>query len=199
MDHLDHFKKVDPIIYKLALEVGVKDLEVPKDYFASLTRKIVGQQLSVAVARTIYSRFQALFPEENITPTQLLKIKDDAIRAAGISRPKIGYLKLMAQDILAEKVVLEDLDDLSDKQVIDLLTQLKGFGQWSAEMFLMFDLGREDVFSAGDLGLLRAMERHYELKDPTEEKLIKIAHEWSPFRTYACRVLGKSLEPKNKS
>lgn len=183
-------------MYQLAQNVDIKDFEVPKDYFASLTRKIVGQQLAVAAARTIFSRFQALFPVGQITPHELLKIKDEDIRAAGISYPKIRYLKGMAQDILDEKVVLEGLDGLTDEQVIELLTKLKGFGRWSAEMFLMFDLGRPDVFSAGDLGLRRAMERQYRLTNPSDGELTKIAAKWSPYRTYACRVLWTSLEMK---
>jgi DNA-3-methyladenine glycosylase II len=196
-DYLSHFKMADPVMYGLALKVGVKDFSHPNDYFASLTRKIVGQQLSVKAAQTIFGRFQSLFGEGKITSEGLLKIKDDDIRAAGISRPKIGYLKGMAQDILDEKVVLKDLDNLSNEQIIELLTKLKGFGRWSAEMFLMFDLGREDVFSLGDLGLKRAIERHYKVKNPSEKKLLKISQKWSPYRTYACRVLWKSLELKD--
>jgi DNA-3-methyladenine glycosylase II len=192
--YLEHFKKVDPILYKLAQEVGTKEITVPRDYFASLTRKIVGQQLSVKAATTIFGRFQALFPSGGITPEELLKISDDQIRAAGISRPKISYLKGMAQDILDEKVVLEGLDKLSDEEVITLLTRLKGFGRWSAQMFLMFDLKRPDVFSSGDLGILRAMERHYRLKNPSPEEMEKLALKWSPYRTYACSILWKSLE-----
>lgn len=194
--YLNHFKKSDPVMYELAIKVGIKDMNVPKDYFASLTRKIVGQQLSVKAAQTIYSRFVALFSNKKITPKNLHKIKDEKIREAGISWPKIRYLKSMAQDILDEKVVLKGLDNLSDEQIIELLTKLKGFGQWSAEMFLMFDLNRPDVFSAGDLGLLRAIERHYKLKNPSREKMIKLSQKWSPYRTYASRVLWKSLELK---
>lgn len=195
-DYLYHFRKVDPVIYDLALKVGLKELLVPKDYFASLTRKIVGQQLSVKAAQTIFNRFQALFIEDKITPKGLLRIKDEKIRAAGISYPKIKYLKGMAQDILDEKVVLEGLDKLKDEEIIELLTKLKGFGRWSAEMFLMFDLNRPDVFSAGDLGLRRAIERYYKLKNPSEKKLILISKKWSPYRTFASRILWKSLELK---
>ena len=126
----------------------------------------------------------------------MLKIKDEDIRGAGLSCPKVRYLKAMAQDILDEKVVLEGLDKLENEQIIELLTKLKGFGRWSAEMFLMFDLNREDVFSAGDLGVRRAIERHYRLKNPSEKKLLKISQKWAPYRTYASRVLWKSLELK---
>lgn len=196
MDYLKHFKKVDPVMYELALRIEMRNLDHPQDYFASLTRKIVGQQLSVKAAQTIYGRFIKLFPDEIVTAQNLAKIKDEKIREAGISWPKVRYLKGMAQDILDEKVVLEGLDKLTDEQIIELLTKLKGFGQWSAEMFLMFDLGRPDVFSAGDLGILRAIERHYKLKNPSKEKMIKMAQEWSPYRTYACRILWKSLEIK---
>lgn len=196
LDYLNHFKKVDPIIYGLSLKVGIKNLLAPKDYFASLTRKIAGQQLSVKAAQTIFNRFQSLFLESKITPQGLLKIKDEDIRNAGLSWPKVRYLKGMAQDIIDEKVVLEGLDKLKDEEIIELLTKLKGFGRWSAEMFLMFDLGRPDVFSAGDLGLRRAIERHYKLKNPSEKKLLSISKKWSPYRTFASRILWKSLELK---
>lgn len=195
-DYLNHFKKTDPVIHGLSLKVEMKNLLAPKDYFASLTRKIAGQQLSVKAAQTIFNRFQALFPDSKITPQNLLKIKDEDIRGAGLSWPKVRYLKAMAQDILDEKVVLKGLDNLEDEQIIELLTKLKGFGRWSAEMFLMFDLGRPDVFSAGDLGLKRAIERHYKLKDPSAEKMIKLSQKWSPYRTYASRILWASLELK---
>ncbi|MCL5113559.1 MAG: DNA-3-methyladenine glycosylase 2 family protein [Patescibacteria group bacterium] len=194
MDYLGYFKRVDPVIYGLSLRAGIKNIEVPKDYFTSLTRKIVGQQLSVKAAQTIFSRFVLLFPKGNISPKSLLEIKDEDIRGAGLSWPKVRYLKAMAQDILDKKVVLEGLDKLTDEQIIEILTKLKGFGRWSAEMFLMFDLGREDIFSAGDLGLRRAIERHYKLKNPSEKRLLSISKKWTPYRTYACRVLWKSLE-----
>jgi DNA-3-methyladenine glycosylase II len=195
---LTHFKKVDPILFNLAQKHDQKEVGVPREYFASLSRKIVGQQLSVKAAQTIWGRFESLFPENRVTPEELLKISDEKIREAGISRPKIGYLKGMATDILDEKVVLEGLDKLTDEEVITLLTKLKGFGRWSAEMFLMFDLGREDVFSSGDLGLLRAIERHYGLSNPSTEDLEKLAQKWSPYRTYASKILWKSLEKTPK-
>ena len=195
-DYLNHFKKADPVIYELSLKIDVKTFEHPKDYFASLTRKIAGQQLSVKAAQTIFNRFQALFVEGKVTPKGLLRIKDEDIRGAGLSWPKVRYLKAMTQDILDEKVVLEGLDNLEDEQIIELLTKLKGFGRWSAEMFLMFDLGRPDVFSVGDLGLKRAIERNYKLKYPSPEKMIKLSQKWSPYRTYACRILWGSLELK---
>ena len=194
--YLNHFKKVDPTIYKLAHEVGLKELSTPKDPFASLTRKIIGQQLSIAAAQSVFAKFQALFLKYEITPRALIKIKDKDIREAGLSWPKVSYLKGMAKDILTKKVVLTGLDKLKDDEVIDLLTKFKGVGRWSAEMFLMFDLKREDVFSVGDLGLRRAIEKHYKVADPSERELIQITKNWSPYRTYACMILWKSLEKK---
>ncbi len=190
---LSHFKKVDPILYKLALKHDPFVLEVAPDYFVRLVRSIVGQQLSVKAASTIYSRFEKLL-RGKINDEEILKLKDDDIRGCGISYPKIKYIKDLALKTKTKELLLDSLTEQTEEVVISELTKVKGIGVWSAEMFLMFALAREDVFSLGDLGLKNAIKLHYKIENITNEKLLEISKVWSPYRTYASRILWTSLD-----
>jgi len=191
---LNHFKKVDPIIYKIAVKVELGELNRPPDYFVDLVDSIVSQQLSGKAAATIFGRLKKLFPKEQITPEKLVKLDTEKIRGAGISYSKIKYIKGIAQAVISKEVNLEALEKLSNEEVINELVKLKGVGVWTAEMFLMFTLLRVDIFSAGDLGLQNAMIKLYKLDKPTKEKLLEISAKWSPHRTLASRILWKSLD-----
>jgi DNA-3-methyladenine glycosylase II len=194
---LKHFKKVDPKLYELALQIKLSDTPKPEDYFIDLVDSIISQQLSGKAAATIFGRFKKLFPQEKITPEELLKIEDQTIRAAGISFSKIKYIKGIAKAVIDKEIDLKSLDELSDEEVIKELTKLKGIGQWTAEMFLMFTLRRKDIFSAGDLGLQNAMIKIYKLEGKLDkQKLLEISAKWSPHRSIASRILWKSLETK---
>jgi len=198
---ISHFKKADPLLYELAESIDPLVLN-PKiqDHFLRLVRAIVGQQLSVKAAHTIFTRFEELFSKKQITPEKILKLNKEKIRTCGISYSKIEYIKDLSRKVIEKKLVLETIHKEDDETVIKNLTQVKGLGPWSAEMFLMFSLGRADIFSAGDMGLQNAMIKLYGLKKPSREKLIKISNKWSPYRTYACMILWESLdnEPKIK-
>ena len=194
---LNHFKKNDPILYKVALMVNITGLVKPEDPFIDLVETIINQQLSDKAAATIFGRFKKLFPEEKITAEKLLKIPDEKIREAGISYSKIKYIKGIAQQIKNKKLNLKNLENLSDEDVINELVKLKGIGAWTAEMYLMFTLARPDVFSAGDLGLQNAIVKLYKIKQkPTRERLLEISIKWSPYRTTASRILWRSLDLK---
>ncbi len=201
---LKHFKKADPILYSVALKIELIELIKPKDYFIDLVDSIISQQLSGKAADTIFGRFKKLFKEEQITPGKLIKIPDQTIRDAGISWSKIKYIKGIASEIKNKKPAspagrlnLKNLESLTDQEVINELIKLKGVGQWTAEMFLMFTLTRPDVFSTGDLGLQNAIVKLYKLNGkPSREELIKLSNKWSPHRTVASRILWKSLEIK---
>lgn len=204
---LKHFKKVDPILYEAALKIKLETRQKPEDlssealakedYFIDLVDSIISQQLSGKAATTIFGRFKELFPNEKITPYELIKIEDQTIRDAGISWNKIKYIKEIANEIINNKLNLRSFESLTDEQVITELVKLKGVGTWTAEMFLMFTLMRTDIFSAGDLGLQNAMVKLYKLNDkPSKEKLLEISNKWSPHRTIASRILWKSLELK---
>lgn len=203
---ISHFKKVDPVFYEILLlvhkEHGDKLFELKKPenlsegklrLFETLCESIVSQQLSVKAGDTIFGRVLDLLPQRKLTPENILKQKDEDLRNAGLSWGKVKYLKDLSQKVKDKEVVLEDLDKLSEEEAIKELTKIKGIGRWTAEMFLMFALGREDVFSHGDVGLQNAIKKiyKYEKYDPVvvEEIVIK----WSPYRTIAARILWRSL------
>jgi DNA-3-methyladenine glycosylase II len=190
----------DPVMERLIEEHGAivrRDLkrERPGDAYGALLRSIVGQQLSTKAARTIYGRMLELFDGHAPTPKQLLAVDPDKIRAAGLSRPKISYLRDLAQHVEDGELELERLVDLPDEEVIEQLTAVKGIGDWSAHMFLMFHLSRPDVLPVGDQGIRNAVKIQYRLrKIPDPKRLEKIARPWRPYRTLACLYLWSSLD-----
>ena len=158
-------------------------------------RSIVGQQLSTKAAATIYGRMLELFGGHAPSPKQLLAVDPDRIRAAGLSRPKISYLRDLAEHVEKGELELDHFDDMEDEQVIEQLTAVKGIGEWSAHMFLMFHLGRPDILPVGDQGIRRAVQVQYRLrKIPDPKRLEKIARPWRPYRTLACLYLWSSLD-----
>ncbi|KKU81128.1 MAG: DNA-3-methyladenine glycosylase [Candidatus Gottesmanbacteria bacterium GW2011_GWA1_47_8] len=190
-----YFKSVDPILFSVINHIESFELVKYDDYFVCVCREIIGQQLSGKVADVIYERFLNLFPKKIVTPQQLLKLPDKKIRAIGTSWSKVSYIKDLALKIRSGEVNLKTIAELGDKEVIRELSKVKGIGSWTAEMFLMFTLGREDVFSYGDLGLRRAIQKLYKFKkEPTVKQMEKIVIKWKPYRTYAARILWKSLE-----
>ncbi len=195
---IQHFKKVDPVLHRVIIRLNdstIFNLEKSSDYFASLCREIVGQQLSGKAADTIYARFEALFPKKKIVPETVLKIKDQRLRDAGMSWSKVSFIKNLAQKVKNNKLDLSKIDEMDNATVIQILLEVKGIGPWTAEMFLMFALAREDVYSHGDLGLKKGFMKIYNLKKlPSPKQLEKITKKWSPYRTYACRILWRSLE-----
>jgi DNA-3-methyladenine glycosylase II len=192
---LAHFKKSDKKLYSLCVALNVKYSikPVPQDsYFERLCESIVSQQLSVKVSDAIYARFKNLFAKGMVTPEALIKLKDEQIRKAGISNSKVSYLKGLARHFVQKSVSYHKFEKMTDLEIIEELTKIKGVGVWTAEMFLMFSLGREDIFSFGDLGLKNAIKRIYNKE--SKEEIEKITIKWSPYRTFACRVLWESLD-----
>ena len=190
----------DPVMARLIDEHGSlvkRDLarERPGDAYGALLRSIVGQQLSTKAARTIYGRMTELFGGHAPTPRQLLAADPDEIRAAGLSRPKIAYLRDLAQHVEDGSLELDRLPELPDEEVSAQLTAIKGLGQWTADMFLMFHLGRPDILPVGDLGIRNAVRAEYRLRKlPDAKRLEKIARPWRPYRTLACLYLWSSLD-----
>jgi DNA-3-methyladenine glycosylase II len=168
----------------------------PDDHYGALVRAIVGQQLSVKAARSIYNRLTARFSGRPPTPQEILDDDPEALReAAGLSRAKVGFLRSLAEHVLSGQLELERLNELADEEVIAELTAVKGIGTWSAHMFLMFHLQRPDVLALGDLGIRRAMERAYGLAElPAPAQMEEIAEPWRPYRSLACRYLWRSLD-----
>lgn len=192
---LEHFKEKDPIIHQLHLLITLNEVMPSTNYFEDLCDSIISQQLSVKASATIFKRFKEIMPEQKITPEHVLSLPSERMRQVGISYAKIRYIKDLAEKVLHQEIHLNKLAEMSDQEVIEELTKVKGIGVWTAEMFLMFSLGREDVFSCGDLGLQKATQKQYGLQEKmTKDQLLKLSAQWSPYRTYAARLLWKSLE-----
>jgi DNA-3-methyladenine glycosylase II len=166
------------------------------DHYGALVRAIVGQQLSVLAARAIYGRLTARFGDRPPTPQELLADEPEELRAAvGLSRAKVGFLRSLAEHVLTGELELERLDELGDEEVIAELVAVKGLGEWTSHMFLMFQLERPDVLAVGDLGIRRAIERAYGLDElPAADEVERIGEPWRPHRTLACRYLWRSLD-----
>ena len=198
---LKHFIKIDLEIHKVILTVNFDEwLEsdskklTNNELFLNVCRTIIGQQLSGKAANTIYGRFLKLFKGKEITSANLLKIKDQKIRDAGISWAKIKYIKDLAQKYMNGEINLESLYDMTNEEVITELIKVKGIGNWTAEMVLIFTLNREDVFSFGDLGLKKGFEKVYGIKNPTQKQIEKMISKWTPYKSFGSIALWHSLE-----
>jgi DNA-3-methyladenine glycosylase II len=193
-----HFKKVDPVIYKVIVNMELEVLPQPKrstSYLKKLCREIISQQLGGKAARAIINRFYDLFERKHITPDKILVFSEQKLRNVGMSWAKARYTRDLAQKVKDKEVRLNNLHNLDDELVIEELVKVKGIGNWTAEMFLIFTLGREDVFSHGDLGLIKAIQRLYGFKDkPNEKQINKIVDKWSPYKSYGCFALWKSID-----
>ncbi len=172
------------------------DRPPPGEHYAALVRTIAGQQLSVRAARAIWIKLLAAFGGRPPTPQDVLDADPEELRAAaGLSRAKVSYLRSLAEHVLSGELELDRLDELSDAEVIAELTAVRGLGEWSAHMFMMFQLERPDVLATGDLGIRRAAQLAYGLPAlPAPAELTRIAEPWRPYRTMACLVLWRSLE-----
>lgn len=187
-----HFKKHDPVLHKASLEFELEDLKQSEDLFRDICWTIIGQQLSGKAADTIFERFAALFPSKIITPEKVLGLSDESTRSCGLSGAKSRAIKNLSEKVLSGEVDLSKLPLLNETEVLAELMKVKGIGPWTAEMILMFSLGRADVFSKGDLGLQKGLMHVYGLKKlPSDKKLLEITTKWSPYRTYAARILWK--------
>jgi DNA-3-methyladenine glycosylase II len=190
----------DPVMAGLIDRHGAivrRDLkrERPGDAYGTLVRSIVGQQLSTKAAATIYGRLLELFGGHPPTPKQLLGADPDEMRAAGLSRAKVAYLRDLAQHVEDGALELERLPDLPDEEVAAQLTAIKGLGQWTADMFLIFHLGRPDILPVGDQGIRRAIQVEYGLRKlPDAKRMRTIAKPWQPYRTLASLYLWSSLD-----
>lgn len=188
----------DPVIRDLIRRhgpCGLADAQ-HEDAFTALTHSIISQQLSTKAAATIARRFDALFGGIP-TPAAVVLVDDAQLRAVGLSSQKIRYMRDLCSRVADGSLTLEKVNELSDEDVIQSLTQIKGIGRWTAEMFLMFRLHRPDVLPVDDLGILKAVQRAYGLRKlPRAERLTKIGEPWRPYRSVACWYLWASLENK---
>lgn len=194
MKHIEILSK-DAKLKKLVLGIQTEELHEPglkADIREYLVGSIISQQLSTKVAAVIQERFMSLFKNKFPTNKAILKMEDEKLRAIGLSYQKLSYIKNIAQFFEENKLHKMDWSLLDDTEISKLLTQIKGVGQWTAEMVLMFGLCREDVFSPGDYGIQMAMKKLYKLElegRELQQKMILIAEKWRPYRTHACMYL----------
>ena len=195
--------KADPKMGARIERIGELDLETrlarraeerPADAYGALLRAIVGQQLSTKAARTIYLRVLDLFGGTTPSPAQLLEASEEDLRGAGLSGRKVEYIRDLARHVLAGELELDRLEELDDEAAIEEIVAVRGLGRWTAEMFLMFHLGRPDVLSGGDLGIRKAVRVEYGLEEmPPPQRVLEIGEAWRPHRSLASLYLWESL------
>lgn len=193
-------KRLGPVIESS----GPCRIKPHKDYYGELVGSIVGQQLSTVAAGTIWRRILDVFGDKMPTPQQLIKVDDQKLRDVGLSWAKVSYVKDLARHILDGRLDLDHISTMPNEQLIEQLTAVKGIGEWSAHMFMMFGLGRLDILPTGDLGIRKAIMNLYSLKElPAPEQIITIAakNNWHPYESVACWYLWQSLDnnPQKKS
>lgn len=217
---VNHLKKSDPVMRAIIERIGPCRMEFGLPEFHSLAEAIVYQQLNGKAAVSIFNRFAALAGEP-LTPAGILKMSDEQLRSVGLSKQKSAYLKDLAEKTAAGVLDFVRLPNLSDAEIIEHLTQVKGIGVWTAQMFLMFTLKRENILPTGDFGVRMAMFTHYldkqrgkavvaskkakigkkkrssqKIKLPSPDQMEKIAKSWEPYRSVACWYLWRSLDIK---
>jgi DNA-3-methyladenine glycosylase II len=212
---VSHLKQSDPVMRAIIERIGPCRMQFGPPEFHSLAEAIVYQQLNGRAAETIFKRFAALTGEP-LNPEGILRLSDEQMRSAGLSKQKSAYLKDLAAKTAAGLLDFPRLSNLPDAEVIAHLTQVKGIGVWTAQMFLMFSLKRENVLPTGDFGVRMAMYKHYlnvqraraakksaakkdrkrKIKLPTPEEMEKIAKCWEPYRSVACWYLWQSIDTK---
>ena len=200
VDGFTHLSACDPVLGGFVASHGPLDEAErrrgrPDDAYGALLRAIVGQQLSVKAARTIYDRLCALYGDRPPTPAELIETDPEELRGVGLSRAKAAYLRDLAEHVEDGELDLEQLPELDDDEVSAQLIAIKGLGRWTVDMFLMFHLGRPDILPVGDLGIRRAVQIAYGLDElPDAAELTRIAQPWQPHRTLACLYLWASLD-----
>jgi DNA-3-methyladenine glycosylase II len=192
-----HLRTVDPVFAALIDRVGPCRLELRDSgtHFGYVVRCIVGQQLSGKAAATIHGRVMALYGDRSPLPGELLKTTDSALRVAGLSGRKVEYVKELAQRTHRGELAVERLHEMDDETVLATLTSVRGIGRWTAQMVLLFRLGRPDIFPELDLSIQKAVQQLLRMRQPpTQKQLIKISERWSPYRSVATWYLYRSLE-----
>lgn len=197
MPYRKHLSK-DKVLKGLIKKHGAHNFELQKNILLSVCRSIIGQQLSTKVAKVIFNRFLELFKNKNPKAKDILAIPTETLRGIGLSNAKAAYIKNVCDFFIANKLTDARLHKMSDDELFELLTQIKGIGRWTVEMLLMFTMAREDVFSAGDLGIQKAMTELYQIeyssKKELTQKMMYLSRQWSPYRSYACWHLWRHLD-----
>ena len=164
------------------------------DPFFTLARSIVGQQISVKAAQSVWDRLEIKI--KKIKPEIILKSHSSTLKSVGLSRQKVKYLKNLANAFIEKKIKINLWDKMNDEEIVQDLIQIKGIGRWTVEMFMIFNLCRSDIFPLDDIGMIKGLCKLYKISYPTErEKIIKIGKKWKPYRSVATWYLWRSLDP----
>ncbi len=193
-----HLRKADPVLARVIDQVGACRFATTREgtHFDAVVRAIVYQQLSGKAAATILRRVHDVYGGKPPTARRLLATADAPLRAAGLSQQKLGYLRDLAEQAVTRKLAFARLDTLDDEAVVEALTRVKGVGRWTAQMFLMFRLGRLDILPTGDLGIQNAVQRAWGLAERPPPVVVEtLGAAWRPYATIACWYLWRSLDP----
>ena len=187
--------KRDPVLKKIINKFNKGFLTTRKDPFFSLCRTIIGQQISTKAADSIWLKFEKKC-KRKILPINVLKLSSSSLRSAGLSRQKVSYLKNIAKSFKNKSFNIRNLKKMDDEQAISYITQLKGLGIWSAQMFLMFNLNRPDIFPTKDIGLVRAISKNYKTSYPPSERFLnKISKLHLGYRSVFTWYMWRSIDP----
>lgn len=190
-----HLQKCDPVFKRLLKQVGPFTAKAKRDRFGTLVNSIISQQISVAAAATIRARLLESFEPDPLSPAGILGLDIDRLRELGVSRQKATYILDLADRVNSGEVNLAKIHLKEDEEVIEEMIQVKGIGRWTAQMFMMFSLGRLDVLPVDDLGLKNAIKAQYELDElPDKQTIEEIAQPWRPYATIASWYLWRSLD-----
>ena len=191
-----YLRQSDPELIPLLDAFTIQDLKPETNYFKSLTRSIVYQQLSGKAAKTIFDRFISLYKDKSYpTPVDVMNIDHEKLRSVGLSNSKAQYIKNIAYEFLNNPDTYESLEKMDDQDIIDTLITIKGVGLWTAQMFLMFTLNRPDVFPVTDLGVQKGFQHYYKLSDiPVPVQMLKKSEKWAPYRTVVSLYFWRLLE-----
>lgn len=193
-----HLKK-EKILKELIKNHSIPVLNKGDDYFVSLVRSIIYQQLSGKAAGTILGRFKNLFKRKKLDAKGILKLKDEHFKSAGISGQKMKYLRDLSSKFLDKKIDLNNFDKMKDEEIREHLILVKGIGRWTADMFLIFTLNRLDVMPTGDLAIQKGFKDIFKLKKiPDDKKMLRLSKNWAPYRTIASLYLWKLADNSKK-
>jgi DNA-3-methyladenine glycosylase II len=196
-DAAEHLSSHDPVLAAVIKTAGLCTITPHTNYYWELIDSIISQQLSVKAAASIERRFQALFDEPYPAPERILNMPDEKLHSVGLSRPKVRYIKDVAEHIVVGSLRFDHFDSLSNEDIIHELVAVKGIGEWTAHMFLIFCIGRLDILAHGDLGIRNGIKKLYRLPDlPTSQEVIAVAekNKWHPYESVACWYVWQSLK-----
>jgi len=194
-----HIQKQDPVLGKVVKSIGPIDFEMDDGHYEALVGAIIYQQLAGAAARAILDRFKKIYGGKIPDPKQYLSTPESKLRASGLSPQKISYIRDLCERIVKGSLDLPSLTHLSDEEAVERLDEIRGVGRWTAEMFLLFVLGRKDVLPVDDLGVQKAVKRIYRLRKlPSKKKFEQLAKNWHPYCSIATLYLWRSGETNAK-